>query len=72
MMVRLESDPSFETDEILVSEHTFKTKDLAALDEFLRSQKATGTLHVHFNQGGKTKIGFTQKQAVDVDVNGAK
>ena len=71
-MAHLQADPSFQTEEVLVSEHTFKTKDLAALDEFLRSQKATGTLHVHFNQGGKTKIGFTQKQPVDVDVNGAK
>lgn len=69
-MVRLESDPRFDTDEVLVSEHTFKTKDLASLDEYLRGVKATGTLHVHFNQGGKTKIGFTQKQPVDVQVNG--
>jgi hypothetical protein len=72
MMVPLASDPRFETEEILVSEHTFKTKDLASLDEYLRSVKATGTLHVHFNQGGKTKIGFTQKQPVDVQVNGDK
>lgn len=59
--------PQFETEEVLLSEHTFTSKDLRALDEFLLRQKATGTLHVHYNMGGKTKVGFTQKQDVEIE-----
>lgn len=65
---RIDGDPEFQTDEVLVSEHTFKTKDEARLREYLRKAHATGTLTIHLVNGGTNKVSFTQKQAVEVSV----
>ncbi len=66
---QVESDPDFSTDEILVTESTFQPKtQLVSLMEFLKREKASGTLILDVNRGGVTRVRFTQKQPVDVYV----
>lgn len=52
--------PEFQTEDIVVFEHTFTEHDLQKIDTFLRLEKQTGTLRVDYFKGGKTRIRFTQ------------
>jgi hypothetical protein len=64
---KTEADPDFSTDEILVTESTFNSRlQIPELLDFLKREKASGTLCFDMANGGVSRIRFTQKQKVDV------
>lgn len=68
-LVPTPTEPKFQTDEILLSEHTFDAKEeIPKILAFLRTSKATGLLSFHMANGGVNKCSFTQKQYVEVEV----
>lgn len=54
-------------EEELETTHHFSTRDLEKIDTFLAASKATGTLRIDYNLGGRTRARFVTVDPVEVD-----